>query len=116
MRRFQNRVAPAMGGNALHACGDIGIGGQRPLEHTDVDVLFTRNQYLRWVIIDELPMVPDDLLGSFARHLAYAVRSSRYQEKLDGSVRFFGGYNLLAYLPDPTIHSSASLAIPPIHQ
>ena len=60
---FQNRVAHAMGGNTLHAGGDIGVGGQRSLDHTDIDVLFTRNQYLRWVIIDELPMVPDDLLG-----------------------------------------------------
>ena len=58
------------GGNTLHAGGDIGVGGQRPLDHTDIDVLFTRNQYLRWVIIDELPMVPDDLLGAFASLLA----------------------------------------------
>ena len=38
---FQNRVAHAMGGNTLHAGGDIGVGGQRPLEHTDIDVLLT---------------------------------------------------------------------------
>ena len=44
---FQNRVAHAMGGNTLHAGGDIGVGGQRSLDHTDVDVLFTRNQCLR---------------------------------------------------------------------
>ena len=79
---FQNRVAHAMGGHTLHACGDIRVGAQRSLQHTDIDVLFTRNQYLRWVIIDELPMVPDDLLGAFASHLADAVSPSRYQEKL----------------------------------
>jgi len=79
---FQNRVAHAMGGNTLHAGGDIGVGGQRSLDHTDVDVLFTRNQYLRWVIIDELPMVPDDLLGAFASHLADAASPSRYKKKL----------------------------------
>jgi len=61
---FQNRVAHAMGGNTLHAGGDIAVGGQRSLDHTDIDILFTRDQYLRWVIIDELPMVPDDLLGA----------------------------------------------------
>ena len=94
---FQNRVAHAMGGNTLHAGGDIGVGGQRSLDHTDIDVLFTRNQYLRWVIIDELPMVPDDLLGAFASHLADAASPSRYHKKADGSVRFFGGYNLLAF-------------------
>ena len=47
---FQNRVAHAMGGNTIHASGDIAIGAQRSLDHTDIDVLFTRNQYLRWVI------------------------------------------------------------------
>ena len=62
---FQNRVAHAMEGSTIHSGGDIGIGGQRSLqlEHTDIDLLFTRNQYLRWVIIDELPMVPDEVLG-----------------------------------------------------
>ena len=94
---FQNRVAHAMGGNTLHAGGDIGVGGQRSLDHTDIDVLFTRNQYLRWVVIDELPMVPDDLLGAFASHLSDAASPSRYHKKPDGSVRFFGGYNLLAF-------------------
>ena len=41
---FQNRVAHAMGGNTLHAGGDIAVGGQRSLDHTDIDILFTRNQ------------------------------------------------------------------------
>ena len=41
------------------------------------------------------------------------------KKKTDGSVRFFGGYNLLAFgdfYQIPPIPSSASLAIPPIHQ
>ena len=50
---FQNRVAHAMGGNTVHAGGDIGVGQQRSLEHTDIDILYIRNQCLRWVIIDE---------------------------------------------------------------
>ena len=53
---FQNRVAHAMGGLALHAAGHISIGGRadsRSLEHSDVDLLFSRNQYLRWLIVDE---------------------------------------------------------------
>ena len=78
---FQNRVAHAMGGNTLHAGGDIGVGGQRSLDHTAIEVQFTRTQYRRWVIIDELPMVPDDLLGAFASHLADAASPSRYQKK-----------------------------------
>ena len=70
---FQNRVAHAMGGCTMHAGGDFGIGAQRSLDHTDIDILYTRNQYLRWVIIDELPMVPDDLLGTFEHRLADAA-------------------------------------------
>ena len=53
---FQNRVAHAMGGSTLHAAGHISIGGQaesRSLEHSDVDILFSRNQHLRWLIVDE---------------------------------------------------------------
>ena len=116
---FQNRVAHAMGGNTLHAGGDLAVGRQRSLDHTDIDILFTRNQYLRWVIIDELPMVPDDLLGAFASHLADAASPSRFHKKADGSIRFFGGYNLLAFgdfYQIPPIPSSASLAIPPIQK
>ena len=94
---FQNRVAHAMGGDTMHAGGDIGIGGQRSLEHTDIDILFTRNQYLRWVIIDELPMVPDDLLGAFEHHLADAAVESRFKHRADKSVRLFGGYNMLGF-------------------
>ena len=81
---FQNRVAHAKGRDTLHAGGDIGVGGQRSLEHTDSDSNFIRNQYLRWLVIDEFPMAPDDPLGAFSIHLADASRPSRYQKKLDG--------------------------------
>ena len=48
-----------------------------------------------------------------------AVRNTREERKADGSVRFFGGYNLLAFgdfYQIPPIPSSASLAIPPIQK
>ena len=88
---FQNRVAHAMGGSTMHYGGDIGIGNQRQLQHTDIDVLFTRNQYLRWAIIDELPIIPGDLLGAFEHHFADAAVDSRYKFKADKSIRFLGG-------------------------
>ena len=50
---FQNTVAYAMGGLTLHSSGDIQIGGTsdgRKLDHTDIDVLFSRNQCLRWLL------------------------------------------------------------------
>ena len=79
----------------MHADGDIGVGQQRSLDHTDVDILFTRNQYLRWVINDELPMVADDLLGAFEHQLTYAAVESRFKYKADKTPRLFGGYNVI---------------------
>ncbi len=49
---------------------------RRGFVHGDVDVLFTRNQLLRWVIIDELPMTPDTRLGLFETNLTDAAVQS----------------------------------------
>ena len=114
---FQNRVAYAMGGTTLHASGEITVGNQSAtkLTHTDIDLLFTRNQHLRWLIIDEGPMIPDDLLGAFEHHLADAAVDSRYKKRSDKSVRPLGGYNVLIlgdFYQIPPIPASASLSIP----
>ena len=70
---FQNRVAYAMGGTTLHSAGDLSVGAEyKSLSHTDVDVLFTRNQDLRWVLVDECFMLPDELFGTFEQQLAEA--------------------------------------------
>ena len=68
---FQNRVTFAMHGSTLHTAGQIKIGEQfysAMLEHTDIDTLFTKNQHLRWVVFDEVFMIPDDLLGIASLH------------------------------------------------
>ena len=114
---FQNRVAYAMGGTTLHSSGDIAVGNQSVtnLTHTDIDLRFTRNQHLRWPIIDEGPMIPDDLFGAFEHHLADAAVDSRYRKRSDKSVRPFGGYNLIIlgdFYQIPPIPASASLSIP----
>ena len=65
---FQNTVAAAMEGFTLHSSGDIQFGGvsdAKRLDHTDIDVLYSRNQCLRWLIFDETFMIPDELLGIF---------------------------------------------------
>ena len=120
---FQNTVAAAMGGFTLHSSGDIQIGGTseaKRLDHTDIDVLYSRNQCLRWLIFDETFMIPDELLGTFDGHLKDAAAdSSRYKRRSDGSTRMFGGYNFLM-LGDmnqlPPIPASAALFIPPIEK
>ena len=117
---FQNTVAAAMEGFTLHSSGDIQIGGvsdARRLEHTDIDTLYSRNQSLRWIIFDEVFMIPDELLGIFSQQLTNAAAdSSRYKTRRDGSKRMFGGYNFLM-LGDmnqlPPIPATAALFIPP---
>ena len=56
---FQSRVADSMDETTIHSGGDIGVDASRALclGHTGIDIFFTRNQYLRWIIIDELSMV-----------------------------------------------------------
>ena len=116
-------MAYAMGGLTLHASGDIQIGGAsdtRRLDHTDIDVLFTRNQSLRWLLFDETFMIPDELLGTFADHLQDAAAdSSRYKRRADGTVRMFGGYNFLMFGDTnqlPPIPASAALLKPPVEK
>ena len=72
---FQNRVAHAMQGMTLHSGGDISVGGQHSpnLTHADIDLLFTRNQHLRWVLMDEAGIIPDDWIGAFEQHFADAA-------------------------------------------
>ena len=117
---FQNRVAYAMGGVTIHSSGEIPVGGQyanRRLEHLDVDVLFTKNQHLRWILIDEALMIPDELLGQYAANFESAARDTRYRRRADSSPRIFGGYNVLLFGDMnqlPPIPSSTALFIPPI--
>ena len=116
---FQNRVAHTMNGATLHSAGDVPVGGygqERKLQHTDVDLLYVRNQTLRWILIDEVFMIPNDLLGTFAQHFADAAIDSQYKFRTDDSKQVFGGYNVMMFgdtLQLPPIPSSAALFLPP---
>ena len=80
------------------------------------DVLFTRNQYLRWVLIDEIFMIPDDLFGAFEHQLSRASQSSPFKKHPDGTVRMFGGYNVLTFgdmFQIPPIPDAGALFLPP---
>ena len=110
-----------MGGSTMHSCGDISVGGEygsRKLDHTDIDVLFTRNQHLRWILFDEAPMIPDELLGLFAANFQSAARdTSRYKKRADKSLRAFGGYNVMMFGDTqqiPPIPASSALFLPPV--
>ena len=113
---FQNKVAHAMGGRTMHSGADIDITGHRKLTHTDIDLLHIRNQSLRWILIDELPMISDELLGSFEYSITDAAdKNSHFKIRSDGSIRIFGGYNVLMFgdfYQIPPIPASGTLAIP----
>ena len=86
------------------------------LDHTDIYVLFTRNQDLRWLLIDEIGMIGDVLLGTFEKHITDAAKVCRYLRRADKSHRSVGGYNLLTFsdlFQIPPIPASSSLCIPP---
>jgi hypothetical protein len=108
-----------MGGTTLHAGGEVQVGGQASskLSHSDIDNLFIRNQQLRWVIMDEVGMIADDLLGAFADHLSdAAMQNCRYRKRRNKSVRVMGGYNLCMFgdlFQLAPIPSSGAICIPP---
>ena len=90
---YQNKVAHAMNGMTIHAAGCLNMAQQVcQLSHTDVDVAFTKNQDLRRVLIDEIGMVSDHLLGCFATALDDASnRSKRFLFRQGGQRRILGG-------------------------
>ena len=70
------------------------------MSHSDVDVLFIKNERLRWVIIDEVSMLADELLGDFEAYLSTAATKSRFRERRNNTTtqrRIFGGYNLMLF-------------------
>ena len=56
-----------------------------------------QNQHLRWILIDEALMIPDELLGQYAANFESAARDTRYRRRADSSPRIFGGYNVLLF-------------------
>ena len=78
--------------------------------------LYTQNQDLRFLIIDEGGMIADELLGEFQVNMDAASIETRYSKTHDNIRRPFGGYNVCVFLDMyqiPPIPSSAALFIPP---
>ena len=97
---FQNRMAAAINGATLHAAADLprpGENRERKLSHGDVEKLYTQNQRLRWILVDEISMISDTLLGDFEHQISSAARATRYLQRKDKTKRFFGGYNILFF-------------------
>ena len=56
-----------------------------------------QNQRLRWMLVDEVSMISDVLLGDFEHQLSGAARAIRYRARPDKARRSFGGYNVLFF-------------------
>ena len=94
---FQNRVAYAMGGETLHTAGSLDIGSRPRISHTDIDFIL-QNRHLKCIIMDEMGMISDLLLGAFESSLTDASdREPRYKMRRKLMRRLFGGYNVLTF-------------------
>ena len=93
-------MTAAINGSTLHAAADLprpGEDGERKLDQGDVEHLFIQNQRLRFVLMDEINMVSDILLGDFEYQMSRAARDTRYKKRPDTTRRIFGGYNILFF-------------------
>lgn len=94
---FQNKVASAINGSTLHSAGEIKIGQQNCSAMHGcrvVDSLFIKNDCLRWVLFDEICMIPDGLLGIFGKSFQEAAprsQSNRYFQRPNGEYSIHGG-------------------------
>ena len=89
-----------MNGATLHSAGDVPVtddSQERKLQHTDVDLLCVRNQSLRWILIDEIFMIRNDRLGTFAQQVADAAIASPYKFRANETRQISGGYNLMMF-------------------
>ena len=65
---FQNKMAAMIGGFTLHAAADLAQSedaGDRSVAGADIGNLHDRNQYLRWIWVDELSMLGTVLFARF---------------------------------------------------
>ena len=102
-------------GATLQSAVDVPVdyySQERKLQHTDVDLLCVHNHFVRWILIDEVFIIPNDLFGTFAQHFADAAIESYYNFRADDSKQVLGCYNLMMSgdtLQFPPIPSSAAL-------
>ena len=112
-------MAAAIGGTTLHTAAELprpGEDSSRKLAHAHIDNLYIQNENLRWILVDEISMVADELLGAFEYRFAEAARRTRYSKRKDKSWRISGGYNVILFgdwWQLPPIPESGALFKPP---
>ena len=97
---FQNSMAAHIDGLTIHHWAGIPINAEAGRSGTkDATKLSTRCQCLRFIIIDEISMVSAELLAQLDLILRKVVRArSGYRRRCsDGSIRAFGGINVITF-------------------
>ena len=93
-------MAAAVKGMTLHSSAALqrpNNSGDTKLTHQEIDHLVIQNADLRWILVDEVSMISDELLGAFEDKFKSAAKKNAYATRQDGSPRFFGGYNILFF-------------------
>ena len=96
---YQNAMAAHINGFTVHHWTGIPVGDVDGAATTrDAHIFSTRCQSLRFVIIDEISMISAQMLAQIDLLTAKVVRKrSGYKTRADGSVRPFGGLNILLF-------------------
>ncbi len=84
----------------LHGTGDVGggdCGSDRKLRKAVIDRRFISSQALRWILIDEAFLIPDDLLGVSGSHFEDAAVDLLHSRGANGQARVFAGCNLAMF-------------------
>ena len=91
-------------------------GKTRSLNHIDTDLLYSKVSALRWLVVDEVSMIPTELVDEFLRNLTEAATDTYFKRDDDKAVRVAGGYNLLMFgdlFQLPPIPLTSTIIIPP---
>ena len=98
----QNTMAALIGGATVHTWASIPINATDAADKVhsktsggDVDVLFERCVGMRWLIIDEMSTLSAPLMGLLDSYLRRACARHPHAKRPDGSIRPFGGLNVI---------------------
>ena len=96
---FQNAMAAHIEGETIHHWSGIPAReADGTASTTNAHKLSMKCQCLRFILIDEISMVSAELLGALEKVVARAVRKrGGYKLRVDGSMRLFGGINLIFF-------------------
>ena len=93
---FQNAMAAHINGFTIHHWSGIPVRSTDGSSCGDRHKQSIKCQALRMVIVDEVSMIPAELLGALNYVISKAARAiGSYKKRHDGTLRVFGGVNVV---------------------